>query len=85
MTKPHQPMSNQQQDTDTTDSRQRDADWGWEGHVHLPQGVPLWKKILESLPELRTGLAYSLVFVSGIVVGTGLSAFIGCKRRKPDV
>lgn len=58
------------------------SDLGWEGHVHFPNGVPLWKRVLDSWPELRTGLAYCLVFASGVLLGSGITALYGYRRSK---
>lgn len=63
----------------------KQSDLGWEGHVHFPNGVPLWKRVLESWPELRTGLAYGLVFASGVLLGTGITALYGCRRSKERI
>lgn len=42
---------------------------GWEGHVHVTDELPLWKRVFDTWPELRTGLSYSLIFASGICLG----------------
>ncbi|NKB81804.1 MAG: hypothetical protein GKS05_07960 [Nitrospirales bacterium] len=55
---------------------------GWEGHVHMPDGPPLWTRILRNWPELRTGLAFSLVFAAGTIIGCSLGTFWNCKRQK---
>lgn len=54
---------------------------GWEGHVNVP-GSPFWAKLLGDWPELRTGLAFSMVFVVGAVVGSSLALLFGCNRSK---
>ena len=59
------------------------ANLGWEGHVHFPTGVPLWRRVLESWPELRTGLAYSLVFGAGVLLGSAVTSLVGTKHHKP--
>ena len=56
---------------------------GWEGHVNVP-GSPLWAKLLGDWPELRSGLAFSMVFVVGAFVGTSLAVFFGCNRSKSE-
>ncbi|GJL64219.1 MAG: hypothetical protein NPIRA04_28730 [Nitrospirales bacterium] len=58
------------------------ANLGWEGHVHFPTGVPLWERVLESWPELRTGLAYSLVFGAGVLLGSAVTTFVGNKQQR---
>ena len=60
----------------------RQANLGWEGHVHFPTGVPLWRRVLESWPELRTGLAYSLVFGAGVLLGSAVTTLVGNKNHK---
>ena len=64
------------------DQPPKQADLGWEGHVHFPTGIPLWRRVLENWPELRTGLAYSLVFASGVLLGSGVTALLGSRRTK---
>jgi len=54
---------------------------GWEGHVNVP-GSPAWTKLLGNWPELRTGLAFSMVFVVGAVVGGTVALLFGCNRTK---
>ncbi|RMH02997.1 MAG: hypothetical protein D6704_13250 [Nitrospirae bacterium] len=56
---------------------------GWEGHVHFPSAT-LWGRILQNWPELRTGLAFSVVFVAGALIGGGLATFFACQRKKSD-
>ena len=56
---------------------------GWEGHVNVP-GSPLWTKLLGNWPELRTGLAFSMVFVVGAVVGGSIALLFGCNRTKSE-
>jgi hypothetical protein len=56
---------------------------GWEGHVNVP-GSPMWSNLLGNWPELRSGLAFSMVFVVGAVVGGSLALFFGCSRRKSE-
>ena len=56
---------------------------GWEGHVNFP-GSPLWAKLLGDWPELRTGLAFSMIFVVGAVVGSSLALLFGCNRSKSN-
>jgi hypothetical protein len=49
---------------------------GWEGHVHVSDEQPVWSRILETWPELRTGLSYSLIFASGICLGGAIMAMM---------
>ncbi len=53
---------------------------GWEGHVHVSDEVPLWKRVLDTWPELRTGLSYSLIFASGVCLGGAIMAAIGTSK-----
>ena len=57
---------------------------GWEGHVTLPTHSSLLAKLLGSWPELRSGLAFSLVFVVGAVVGGSVALLFGCHRTKAE-
>jgi len=57
---------------------------GWEGHVTLPPQSSFMTKLLGSWPELRTGLAFSMVFVAGAVVGGSLALLLGCNRIKSE-
>lgn len=56
---------------------------GWEGHVNVQPESPILTKLLQSWPELRTGLAFSMVFVIGALVGGSLALVLGCPRTKP--
>jgi hypothetical protein len=67
-----------------TDQPPRRSDLGWEGHVHFPEGIPLWRRVLESWPELRTGLAYSLVFGAGVLLGSAVSTMLACRENKSE-
>ena len=49
---------------------------GWEGHVHVTDEMPLWKRVLDTWPELRTGFSYSLVFASGLCLGGAIMAMM---------
>lgn len=53
---------------------------GWEGHVHFSEDVPLWKRVLETWPELRTGLSYSLIFASGVLLGGAIMAMMAASK-----
>lgn len=54
---------------------------GWEGHVHVTDELPLWKRILDTWPELRTGFSYSLVFASGICLGGAIMAMMATSKN----
>ncbi len=54
---------------------------GWEGHVHYMDELPLWKRALETWPELRAGLSYSLIFASGVCLGGAIMAMMGSSRN----
>jgi hypothetical protein len=53
---------------------------GWEGHVHFSEDLPLWKRVLDTWPELRTGLSYSLIFASGVLLGGAIMAMASSKN-----
>ena len=72
------------QEDNETDQPFKQANLGWEGHVHFPTGVPLWRRVLESWPELRTGLAYSLVFGAGVLLGSAVTSLVGTRQHKPE-
>lgn len=80
------PLSQDLKDDDTPQNwaevPSSDQPLGWEGHVHFPDGPPLWSRVLKNWPELRTGLAFSLVFVVGAFVGGSIAALVGCNRLK---
>ena len=84
-------MTTTKQDSEHTENGNKEADepprqsdLGWEGHVHFPEGIPLWRRILESWPELRTGLAYSLAFGAGVLLGSAVSTMLACKENKSE-
>ncbi len=56
-----------------------EGELGWEGHVHFSEDVPLWKRVLDTWPELRTGLSYSLIFASGVLLGGAIMAMASSK------
>lgn len=64
-----------------SDLETEDEHLGWEGHVHMPDSPPLWTRVLKNWPELRTGLAFSLVFAAGTIIGCSLATFLGCQRK----
>ena len=47
---------------------------GWEGHVHFQENPSLWMRLLETYPEIRTGVSYGLIFTSGILLGAAIMA-----------
>lgn len=53
---------------------------GWEGHVNIPN-ASLVTKLLRNWPELRTGLAFSMVFVVGAIVGGALCTLLGSSKK----
>jgi len=55
---------------------------GWEGHVNVQTDSPILTKLLQSWPELRTGLAFSMVFVVGALVGGSLAVLTVCQKWK---
>jgi len=61
-----------------------DPPLGWEGHVHFPEDSPLWSKLLRNWPELRSGIAFSIVFVVGGILGGSLAALLMSNRQKSD-
>lgn len=65
-----------------SDRPPKQADLGWEGHVHVPTDIPLWRRVLESWPELRTGMAYSLIFGAGVLLGSAVTALVACRPRR---
>ena len=54
---------------------------GWEGHVHFSEELPLLKRILDTWPELRTGLSYGLIFASGVCLGGAIMAMLSTSRN----
>ncbi len=54
---------------------------GWEGHVHFNEDLPLWQRLLETWPELRTGLSYSLIFASGVLLGGAIMAMMTTSKN----
>jgi hypothetical protein len=54
---------------------------GWEGHVHVSDEIPLWKRVLDTWPELRTGLSYSLIFASGVCLGGAIMAIMATSKN----
>ena len=54
---------------------------GWEGHVHVSEDLPLWTRVLDTWPELRTGLSYSLVFASGVCLGGAMMVMMAASKN----
>ena len=54
---------------------------GWEGHVHVSDEPPLWSRIFDTWPELKTGLAYSLIFASGVCLGGAIMAMMSNSKQ----
>ena len=65
-----------------TDTARADEPLGWEGHVNVQPESPMLTKLLQSWPELRTGLAFSMVFVVGALVGGSLAVLMGSQKTK---
>lgn len=63
-----------------SDQSTPEGELGWEGHVHFSEDVPLWKRVLDTWPELRTGLSYSLIFASGVLLGGAIMAMAASKN-----
>lgn len=57
---------------------------GWEGHVHFSENVPLWERVLELWPELRTGISYSLIFTSGVLLGGAIMAMMSAPKSRQE-
>lgn len=76
--------TNHHQHESTSEPSPGDEALGWEGHVTLPSQSPLLTKLLGNWPELRTGLAFSMVFVVGAVVGGTVALLFGCNRTKSE-
>ncbi len=68
-------------DEPMTDHAMPQGELGWEGHVHVSDDLPLWKRILDTWPELRTGLSYSLIFASGVCLGGAIMAIMAASRN----
>ncbi len=75
-------QSQTQSEDGEADHTFRQANLGWEGHVHFPPGVPLWKRVLDTWPELRTGLAYSLIFGAGVLLGSAVTTLVSSKQAR---
>lgn len=66
----------------STQSNDPPLGWGWEGHVHFPENSPFWSKLFRNWPELRSGIAFSVVFVVGGILGGSLAALLLNNRQK---
>ena len=69
------------EDESTADHSMPRGELGWEGHVHVTDELPLWKRVLDTWPELRTGLSYSLIFASGICLGGAIMAMMAASKN----
>ncbi|MDH5700926.1 MAG: hypothetical protein OEZ41_13315 [Nitrospirota bacterium] len=67
-------------ETNADQSTTPQGELGWEGHVHFSEDVPLWKRVLDTCPELRTGLSCSLIFASGVLLGGAIMAMIAASK-----
>ena len=68
-------------DEPTADHSMPQGELGWEGHVHVSDEIPLWKRVLDTWPELRTGLSYSLIFASGVCLGGAIMAIMATSKN----
>jgi hypothetical protein len=66
-------------DQEYSDQSMPEEELGWEGHVHFSEDVPLWQRVLDTWPELRRGLSYSLIFASGVLLGGAIMAMTSSK------
>ncbi len=76
------PANHGRHQASTTDPESDEA-LGWEGHVTIPN-APILTKLLNNWPELRTGLAFSMVFVVGAIVGGTLLALLGGNKKSAN-
>lgn len=83
MTRLSKDSNNHTHQESRSDSSASEEPLGWEGHVNVP-GSPIWARLLGDWPELRTGLAFSMVFVVGAMVGGSVALLFGCNRIKSD-
>lgn len=56
---------------------------GWEGHVNVPSS-PALTNLLRHWSDLQTGLAFSMMFVMGVLVGGALFAALGCSKKNSN-
>jgi len=68
-------------DEPMADNSMPQGELGWEGYVHYSDELPLWKRVLDTWPELRTGLSYSLIFASGVCLGGAIMAMMSTSKN----
>ena len=76
MTRFSSDSTNHTQEESHSDPTSTEEALGWEGHVNFPNS-PMWAKLLGDWPELRTGLAFSMIFIVAAVEGRSLALLIG--------
>lgn len=81
MTVPNLNTVREADDEPMADHSMPQGELGWEGHVHVSDEIPLWKRVLDTWPELRTGLSYSLIFASGVCLGGAIMAIIATSKN----
>ena len=81
MSVPHFNTVRASEEEPVSDHHMPQGELGWEGHVHVTDELPLWKRVLDTWPELRTGLSYSLVFASGVCLGGAIMAMMATTKN----
>ena len=81
MTMPNLNTVREADDEPMADRSMPQGELGWEGHVHYSDEIPLWKRVLDTWPELRTGLSYSLIFASGVCLGGAIMAMMSTSKN----